>query len=380
MAILLRRSVVLAKIETTYGVNASTVAADNAILIRNFTATPLQANIVPRDVVRPYLGNFDQLIADKRTELSFEVELAGTVAPGDVPGYDPLLRACAFTKSVVTSAITITRTGSTATATLVAHGFTEGSQVRISGASQSQYNGLFTISNVTNDTFDYTVAGSPTTPATGSPVVGRRVEYSPVSSNFESVTIDYFIDGIRQRLLGARGNVELEIAASAIPVYRFRFVGLYTDVVDEAIPSGTNYDKFQTPQIPNPSNTSGFAIFGETDVKLKSFRLDMANAVEFRPIINEESVLITNRLAAGELVVEMPLVSELDIFQKAIDAENGVFTIVQGNRSGNRIKIDCQKVNFANPTTSDDQGILMANIPIVAIPNVGDDEILITTF
>jgi hypothetical protein len=61
----------------------------------------------------------------------------------------------------------ITRSSQTATATKNAHGFTSGDSVTIAGATQTEYNGTFTISNVTTNTFDYTVTGAPASPATG---------------------------------------------------------------------------------------------------------------------------------------------------------------------------------------------------------------------
>jgi hypothetical protein len=61
----------------------------------------------------------------------------------------------------------ITRSSSTATATVNSHGLANGDPVTIAGATQSEYNGTFTVSNVTTNTFDYTVTGTPATPATG---------------------------------------------------------------------------------------------------------------------------------------------------------------------------------------------------------------------
>ncbi len=61
----------------------------------------------------------------------------------------------------------ITRSGQTATATSTAHGYANGNSVLMSGANQTEYNGTFVISNVTTNTFDYTVTGTPATPATG---------------------------------------------------------------------------------------------------------------------------------------------------------------------------------------------------------------------
>jgi hypothetical protein len=69
-------------------------------------------------------------------------------------------------------AVTITRSGSTASVSHTAHGLSNGDEVRIAGVDPSQaaeYNGIFTISNVTTNAYDYTVSGTPPTPAPGSP-------------------------------------------------------------------------------------------------------------------------------------------------------------------------------------------------------------------
>lgn len=60
----------------------------------------------------------------------------------------------------------ITRSGSTATVTKESHGFSNGETVIITGARQDEYNGEFLIGNVTANTFTYSVAGSPVSPAT----------------------------------------------------------------------------------------------------------------------------------------------------------------------------------------------------------------------
>lgn len=69
---------------------------------------------------------------------------------------------------VAVSVSSITRTSTTATVTTAAaHGFTTGDYVTIAGATQTDYNGEFSITVTAATTFTYTVANSPTTPATG---------------------------------------------------------------------------------------------------------------------------------------------------------------------------------------------------------------------
>jgi hypothetical protein len=65
------------------------------------------------------------------------------------------------------SVASITRASTAATVTLNSHGYSNGDEITITGATQAEYNGSVIISNVTTNTFDYTVSGSPATPATG---------------------------------------------------------------------------------------------------------------------------------------------------------------------------------------------------------------------
>jgi hypothetical protein len=66
----------------------------------------------------------------------------------------------------------LTRSGTTATLTTsTPHGFATGQKVVISGATQTAYNGAFTITVTNTTTFTYTVTGSPATPATGTILV-----------------------------------------------------------------------------------------------------------------------------------------------------------------------------------------------------------------
>jgi hypothetical protein len=68
--------------------------------------------------------------------------------------------------------VTITRSGTTATVTLAAHGLTVGQEVFIYGCDQTAYNQTQVVVSVpTANTFTYTVFGAPTTPATGAPTV-----------------------------------------------------------------------------------------------------------------------------------------------------------------------------------------------------------------
>lgn len=78
-----------------------------------------------------------------------------------------VLNACLVDGYGAKVVATITRSGQTATATSTAHGYRENQVLSQSGAEQAEYNGEFKIFNVTADQYDFTVAGTPATPATG---------------------------------------------------------------------------------------------------------------------------------------------------------------------------------------------------------------------
>lgn len=102
MALIARKAYILAKAETTYATNSSPANTD-AVLVRNLELTPLAGDVVSRDLIRPYLGNSEQLIARTYVELKFEVELAGSGTAGTAPRYGNLLQACGTAATTVVS-------------------------------------------------------------------------------------------------------------------------------------------------------------------------------------------------------------------------------------------------------------------------------------
>jgi type IV pilus assembly protein PilY1 len=90
--------------------------------------------------------------------------------------YPPVTAAGSYTASLPTLSqpVTLTRSGNTVTATAPGHGYFNAMTVTISGANQAAYNGNFVISNVTADTFTYTVTEAPPTVAGGGVATGEK--------------------------------------------------------------------------------------------------------------------------------------------------------------------------------------------------------------
>ena len=102
MALLARKTYILAKAEATYGTNSSPANTD-AVLVKSLELTPLAGDVVSRDLIRSYLGNSESLIAQTYVELKFDVELAGSGTAGTAPRYSNLLLACGTALTTVAS-------------------------------------------------------------------------------------------------------------------------------------------------------------------------------------------------------------------------------------------------------------------------------------
>lgn len=95
----IRNSLVLAKVESSYGSDASPSATNDAIEAGNidfkYTPEELERNIhISSHSPRPPLKGLET------TEVTFQVELRGSGTPGTAPRIGALLQACAFSESV----------------------------------------------------------------------------------------------------------------------------------------------------------------------------------------------------------------------------------------------------------------------------------------
>lgn len=96
-----RKLAALAKIEATYGVDATPTAMANAIRCTDVSFNPLAADKVERNLYFDSLGAQPSLQAGEHIEMSFKVELAGSGTAGVAPAWGPLMRACGMSETIV---------------------------------------------------------------------------------------------------------------------------------------------------------------------------------------------------------------------------------------------------------------------------------------
>ena len=133
MAKLYRKRTVLVKSEATYGTESSPVGSD-AVQVRNLEVTPVESDVLSRDLIRPYLGASPQLIANTRVQVTFEVEYAGSGTLGTAPRYGSLLKSCGFSETVVASTSVTYAPVSTSFSSVTIYYSTDGVRHKVTGA------------------------------------------------------------------------------------------------------------------------------------------------------------------------------------------------------------------------------------------------------
>jgi hypothetical protein len=384
MPLLSRKRLILAKTESPYGTDASPSGTD-AILVRDLSITPLQSDVVDRELIRPYLGASEQLLANTRVEVTFQVEMAGSGTGGTAPAFGRVVQACGFSQTITAAAITGTAQAGAAGSITLASGSSATTNVYVgmvititggTGEGESgvitAYNGSTKVATVQKTTATFTPNG------TSVYSIAANVGYKPVSETFSSVTIFYNIDGVLHKVTGCRGTFTLNGAVGEIPTISFTMTGIYNSPTDTAAPSVT-YSNQATPQVFKNGNTTNFQLLGYSGC-LQSVELDIGNEVIYRELVGcSKEVLITNRAVTGTVVLEAPTIAQKDYFTAALGDVLGNLSFKHGQTLGNVVTLNSATVDIGDVTYEDQDGIHMLSIPVTAVPgSAGNDEMILT--
>jgi hypothetical protein len=177
MPLLTRKRLILLESEGTYGTDPTPTGAD-AVLVRDLNITPLQSDVVGRDLVRPYLGASEQLLANTRVECTFSVELAGSGVAGTAPRYGKALLACGMSETIVAATSVTYAPVSASFGSCTIYYNIDGVLHKVTGAR-----GTFTINCAVGEipTIDFTFTGIYNTPTdTALPSVTYGDQATPV--------------------------------------------------------------------------------------------------------------------------------------------------------------------------------------------------------
>lgn len=214
---------------------------------------------------------------------------------------------------------------------------------------------------------------------------GSRVEYNPVSTAIDSVTIYYHDDGVLHKVLGARGTVEIGMGISERPLLKFKFTGLDGGISAIANPSLT-LTAWQKPAVvtdPNtgdvllgPTYTTGTLSAG-TAYPSRGLMLNVANAIAHTPLLGGETVDVTQREMAGSVMFDLTAAQEVSFMATVKANTTQSIGIQHGTVAGNIIVMHAPACQLFNPKKEDVDGRRLIGYDLRLVPTTGNNEIII---
>jgi hypothetical protein len=280
----------LAKRETTYGVDAAPVATANAIaVIRNQVTFSPEFDPVRREILD---GGFGRVAGENvlpRVKLSFSVELRGNrtngsaadISSGNIANLvelDPLLQACDL-----------------------------------------------------NPTYTAETSGG---------ARDGNVTYRPRIPTDEGIgcTFYFYSEKKLHKVLGAKGNVKGVFEAGKFPVLNFEFMGLYVAITDAGLPSPITWLDTKPPLFVN----SGSTIDAYNPV-FKKFEFDLGNQIHRRDDANAgdgvRGFIVTGRESTASINPESVTEAIHPVWADLKSGKVKTLTAKAGNQSGNRIDV-----------------------------------------
>lgn len=314
----LRNTAILAKIETTAGVDAVPTGAANALLVRDVSITPLESQNVDRAIIRPYFGASEQLVGPGSVRVGFTVELSGSGTAGTAPAWGALFQACAFAEAVLATPGRVEYTpitDSPKTATIYYHD--SGVLHKLLGAM-----GTWKLEAMAN----------------GIPVL-----------QFDFVGVDGGISAVAQP--------SVTLTAWKTPV-----VISPSTAVD--ITLGATY--------------AAGVLTGGSVLTSTGISLDGGNKPVLTRFVSTQRIDNTDRQVSGKIELELTAAQEVSNFAsvKANTLQSLAFTI--GTTAGAKIMLHMPAVQLINPTKSDRDGVRTISYDLRVTPtSAGNDEVRI---
>lgn len=362
MALRFKNAVVLAKIESSEGVDASPSATTDAVLVENFSIS-FNPNVVRTNEIGGSLDGRGAIIGGMTVGFNFEVYLKGSGSAGVAPEWGKLLKACGWAETLTATAVpaapeacgaggstTAAELGTSASGTANAY---RGMPIDFTGT----VSGLSFITNYTSGkvaTLTDTMGGA--IAATTNYQIPANVLYTPASASIPTLTFYVYADGLLYKFVGARGRNSFELAAGGPGKVRFDFRCLFGGKSDASVPIAV-YDATRPPVW-----KGGVASIDRLAAAMSSVSVDTGVELVSPQTIGStegfEPAIIVRRAMTGKMNPLETLVATRDVMA---DFRSGTTRIVHarcGSTVGNRIGLTIPAALYTNANPQDQQGLL----------------------
>ena len=323
MSRLINKTVVLAKLETTYGVDSIPSGAANALVVSNLNINPLNAEYIARGIIRDYLGGSEELAGARYVECGFDIELVGSGLLAVAPAWGPLMRSIGFAE-IITPDV--------------------------------------------------------------------RVDYVPISGNFESSTIYWYDDGVLHKLLGVRGTATLDLGVGKKPVISFKFMGVDGGATVAPV-VGTTLTAWRVPQVVIDANSGDLtfgathaiatapAFAGGTPYPSEGLTIDLGIKAQFQKLLGGEKIGISERDVTGAVKLDVTAAQEVAFMNSIKAASLTTIGLIHGTVPNDKVGVFMPAVQLKEPTKEELNGERLIGYKLGMKPKLGNDEIrLFTSF
>ncbi len=324
----LRKTFLLAKLESTYGID-SVPTADDAILVSSAEFTYTSSN-KERNVIKPWMGSEEELTGDDYGTISFTVEAAPSGTAGTAAKWGKLLQACAMSETITAATKVAYLPVSASFASLTFYYIIDGIRYIMTGCrGNAQF--VYEVNDIPSIKFTFTgMIGDLSTAITSQVVTGQ--DYATWKAP-EMVT--------------ARNTSSLSI----------NLLG----VADEHL---------ETPTARNDYGCTGLTF-------------DLGNKVAYQPMLGTGAsrVVISDRAVTGSITLDLDETDEKIFRDRVRSNSNCVVRFNHGTSAGKKFYFAAWYVQFINPKIIDKDGVAMTAFDMRLLPSpTGNNEVYFQTY
>lgn len=307
---LIKNTVILIKNEATIGTDAAPTGAADAMLISEMSITPLDAQGIPRNNIRGYLGASEQLIGPSNVKISITVELAGSGTAATPPAWAAPIKSCGVAEGLLAT------------------------------PSRCEYSPVS--SGMKTSTIYYYDDG------VLHKAVGAMGEGTLLAKQGQKPQLKFDFIGIDAGISAATASATLTAWKTPVPVTK-------ANVID--ITLGGTY--------------SAGAVTGGTVYPSNGLELKFGNKVDFTANLSAESVDISDRESTGSVEFDLTAAQEVALFNNVKQNTLQSLAFQIGLTAGNKIIVFAPAVQLTSPKKVDVNGKRYIGYDLRFLPSVG---------
>lgn len=370
---LLQNTVVTVVTETTEGTLQADAAGDALKLLKDAKPPDVTKKFIESPTMSGSLSPDDPLVGPDDGSFELPVALKGSGYSTTPPECDALLYAMFGKRTIPTGGVVAASPTPTTTAfTVTGSTFTANDAILVEIGTGWQYTWITAVTDGTGDQA-LTVAPALTqAPATGADVKpGVTYKLSSAEADFKSLSVYYYMDGIKFAMAGCRGNPSFEFKWGEVPTVKFKMELMSWTATDADIAFTPTYDT-----APLFICTGGSFLFNGSEHYIESFALDLGLKIAKLGAIQAEGyhdIFVARRAPEGSFDPYATDVAHLTAF-KAMTP--GAINLRVGD-SSNMIVMKLPRVMRKEVKMSDKEGVNTYDVSFAASKTVADDEVFL---